>query len=119
MDNIDRNAPDYPERTISDKEILRIRDITKDQLCDILENNTKTLNNMVRKYNAVLHDFTMLQDENRELRQKNERLIQEKQKNERLIQEKQNGTGALVAILKAVADNNMQIHIEPRKVWDE
>ena len=115
----------YPEREIPEQEAVRVRDLTRDQLCGILEANTKTLNGMVQKYNALLNERNELLDENVELRkaydeshQENERLVNECM-SYRLNREKQNGTDAVVAILKAVADNNMQIHIEPRRLYDE
>lgn len=128
MNGTQKEGADMAEcepKEIPQEEVTRLRDLTRDQLCDILEANTKTLNGMVRKYNALLTERNGLQDENAELRKAYDELHQE---NERLMnecqwyrrnREKQNGSDVIVAILKAVADNNMQIHIEPRKVWDE
>ena len=115
----------YPEREIPEQETVRVRDLTSDQLCGILEANTKTLNGMVQKYNALLNERNELLDENvalrkerDDLRDQNGKLINECQWYH-LNREKRNSTDAVVAILKAVADNNMQIHIEPRRLYDE
>lgn len=128
MNGTQKEGTDMAEcepKEIPQEEVTRLRDLTRDQLCDILEANTKTLNGMVKKYNALLTERNELQDENAELRKAYDELHQE---NERLTnecmwyrqnKEKQNGADVIVAILKAVADNNMQIHIEPRKLFDE
>ena len=113
------------QKEIPQDEVTRLRDLTRDQLCDILEANTKTLNGMVKKYNALLTERNELQDENAVLRKVRDALQEGNCKLTdecmwyRQNKEKQNGADVIVAILKAVADNNMQIHIEPRKVWDE
>lgn len=108
-------------KEIPQEEVTRLRDLTRDQLCDILEANTKTLNGMVKKYNALLIERNELQDENAGLRKLRDELIKENERlrNECMWYHRNRGTDVAVAILKAVADNNMQVHIEPRKVWDE
>lgn len=102
-----------PAKPVTD-DITRLRDLTFDQLCDILEANTASLNAMVERYNALLTVKTQLMNETQKLRSDNNRL------SSIILDHGQvNQDSALRTILQALSDYNLQIHIEPRKVWDD
>lgn len=125
-----------PER--QDTAVTRVWELSRAELCDILEQNTKSLNNMVQRYNLVLADKMALEEENsvlreqmkaeqaetRRLRDERDRLLNEvayyasRSDHVQSVDGNQNAD-PLTVVLKALHDYNLAMHIEPRRMWDE
>lgn len=94
-------------------EPLRMWELSRSDLADMLQHNTKALDQMVKRYNAVLADKTALEEENRKLRNEISAM------RETQCYRSKSATDAISIVMKALNEYNLMIEIEPRKTWDE